>query len=87
MQQRTSLARVLVNDPDLSGMGYSVTLRQWPTPIAVETGQTVLDAAELQAILDEHGEIVIRDDICNHEYRFDTARVDGLFPTEKRILH
>lgn len=46
-----------------------------------------LGRAELQAILDEHGEIVIRDDICNHEYRFDTARVDGLFPTEKRILH
>ncbi len=28
-------------------MGFTVTIRQWPTPIAVETGQTVLDAARL----------------------------------------
>lgn len=26
-------------------MGFSVTIRQWPEPIPVETGQTVLDAA------------------------------------------
>jgi molecular chaperone Hsp33 len=30
-----------------------------------------LGRAEVESILAEHGEIVIRDDICNHEYRFD----------------
>jgi ferredoxin-NAD(P)+ reductase (naphthalene dioxygenase ferredoxin-specific) len=31
-------------------MGFTVTIRQWPTPIAVETGQTVLDAAVAQGV-------------------------------------
>ena len=31
-------------------MGFTVTIRQWPTPIAVETGQTVLDAAVVQGV-------------------------------------
>lgn len=31
-------------------MGFSVTIRQWATPIAVETGQTVLDAAVAQGV-------------------------------------
>ena len=31
------------------------------------------------SILAEHGEIVIRDDICNHEYRFSPADVALLF--------
>lgn len=31
-------------------MGFSVTIRQWATPIQVETGQTVLDAAVAQGV-------------------------------------
>lgn len=49
-----------------------------------------LGRAEVESILAEKGEIVVRDDICNHEYRFDASDLDALFPPEtmgKRILH
>lgn len=39
-----------------------------------------LGRAEVEAILAERGEIVVRDDICNHQYRFDAADLDELFP-------
>ena len=39
-----------------------------------------LGRAEVESILAEQGEIVVHDDICNHEYRFDTADLDELFP-------
>src|SRR5574340_795655 len=39
-----------------------------------------LGRQEVEAILREHGEIVVRDDICNHEYRFGAAVLDELFP-------
>ena len=34
---------------------------------------------ELQSILAEHGEVVIRNDMCNHVYRFDARGVEELF--------
>lgn len=34
---------------------------------------------EAQAILREHGEIVVRDDICNRDYRFSAEEVEALF--------
>lgn len=34
---------------------------------------------EVDAVLHEHGEIVIKDDICNREYRFDAQAIDELF--------
>jgi CDP-4-dehydro-6-deoxyglucose reductase/ferredoxin-NAD(P)+ reductase (naphthalene dioxygenase ferredoxin-specific) len=36
-------------------MGFSVTLRHWPTPIQVETGETVLEAALAQGVPYPHG--------------------------------
>jgi molecular chaperone Hsp33 len=42
---------------------------------------------EVQAILDEHGEIRVHDDICNHEYIFDEAILEELFPSTPRRLH
>jgi CDP-4-dehydro-6-deoxyglucose reductase/ferredoxin-NAD(P)+ reductase (naphthalene dioxygenase ferredoxin-specific) len=36
-------------------MGFSVTLRHWPTPILVETGETVLEAALAQGVPFPHG--------------------------------
>ena len=38
-----------------------------------------LGQAECKAILQEHGEIVIHDDICNHTYRFEPAEISDLF--------
>ena len=37
--------------------------------------------SDAEAILAEHGEILIRDDICNHEYRFSADDVAGIFST------
>lgn len=49
-----------------------------------------LGRAEVESILAEQGEIVVHDDICNHEYRFDAGDLDELFPPaglEKRTFH
>lgn len=42
---------------------------------------------ELEAILDEHGEIRVHDDICNHEYVFGKEVIEVLFPSTPRTLH
>jgi molecular chaperone Hsp33 len=38
-----------------------------------------LGPAEVYAVLREHGEVLIKDDICNREYRFDAPAIDSLF--------
>ena len=38
-----------------------------------------LGRAEVESILAEQGEIVIRNEICNHEYRFDAGAVRKMF--------
>jgi molecular chaperone Hsp33 len=38
-----------------------------------------LGASEVYATLHEHGEVLIRDEICNREYRFDARAIDELF--------
>jgi len=42
---------------------------------------------EVVNMLAEHGEIVIQDDICNHEYRFGAGIVDELSPSAGQTLH
>jgi len=46
-----------------------------------------LGRAECDAILREKGEIVIRDDICNRDYRLDGAAVAALFEAPSPTLH
>lgn len=47
-----------------------------------------LGRADAETILAEHGEIVIRDDICNREYRFSPADVAELFAASTgKALH
>jgi molecular chaperone Hsp33 len=41
-----------------------------------------LGRSEVEAILSEHGEVVIRDDICNRDYRFSAAEIAQLFDGE-----
>lgn len=41
-----------------------------------------LGRAEVEAILSEHGEVVIHDEICNHTYRFDAAAIAALFAAQ-----
>ncbi|MBI4740489.1 MAG: Hsp33 family molecular chaperone HslO [Betaproteobacteria bacterium] len=38
-----------------------------------------LGRAEVDALLEEHGEVVIKDDICNREYRFAADEIGALF--------
>ena len=38
-----------------------------------------LGRGEVESILADHGEVVIRNEMCNHEYRFDRAAVETLF--------
>jgi len=58
----------------------------WPAdPEKVATMLRSLGEDEVRAILAEHGEIVVRDDMSNHTYRFDAADVDALF--QPRTLH
>jgi len=40
-----------------------------------------LGREEVESILAEQGEVVIRNDMCNHEYRFDAAAIARLFAT------
>lgn len=42
---------------------------------------------EIEATLAEHGQIIINDDICNHEYRYGPEVMDMLFPPAARTLH
>lgn len=46
-----------------------------------------LGRAEVENILAEQGQIVIRDDICNQEYRFGNSIVSELFPSAGKTLH
>jgi SAM-dependent MidA family methyltransferase len=39
----------------------------------------VLGREEVEAILAEQGEVVIRNEMCNHEYRFDAKTIEELF--------
>ena len=52
----------------------------WPAdPEKVAGMMRALGEEEVRAILTEHGEIVVHDDLSNHTYRFDAADVDALF--------
>lgn len=46
-----------------------------------------LGRAEVEAILSEHGEVVVHDDICNYEYRFDRQAVAHLFDGAQSSTH
>lgn len=46
-----------------------------------------LGRAEVASVLEEKGEIVIADEICNHTYRYGPELLDQLFPAPKRTLH
>lgn len=58
----------------------------WPAdPQKVASMLQGLGEEEVRAILAEHGEVVVHDDLSNHTYRFDAAAVEALF--EPPTLH
>jgi molecular chaperone Hsp33 len=46
-----------------------------------------LGREEVEEMLAEHDEIVILDDVCNHEYRFGKEVLAQLFPTPSQLRH
>lgn len=58
-------------------------IHHWPRdPSRVEDMLRGLGREELQSILDEHGEVVVHDDLGNHTYRFDADAIEALFTDE-----
>lgn len=64
---------------------------EYHCPYDVEKVKNVLRGLgreEVESILAEQGEIVIRNEMCNHEYRFDAGVVAELFPgAAPHVLH
>jgi molecular chaperone Hsp33 len=48
-------------------------------PASVERVLRTLGRSEVESILAEQGEVVVRNEMCNHEYRFDRAAVEAVF--------
>jgi len=48
---------------------------------------TTLGRDEVAEMLEEQGEILVRDDICNQEYRYGPDILDRLFPSPSQLLH
>lgn len=46
-----------------------------------------LGREELASLIEEKGEVLIQDEVCNHEYRFGPEVLEQLFPTPTRTLH
>lgn len=46
-----------------------------------------LGATEIEHILSEHGEVLIRDDLSNHEYRFSADEARALFGPDGPTVH
>ena len=42
-----------------------------------------LGREELETTLAQYGEVIVKDDMCNQEYRFDPAAIAALFDEEK----
>jgi molecular chaperone Hsp33 len=56
-------------------------------PGKIESMLRGVGRAECEAILAEHGEIRVHDDICNHEYVLDAAAVAALFAIKGPSAH
>ena len=46
-----------------------------------------LGRAECDAILADKGEVHVRDDICNRDYRFDAAAIETIFAVPAQRMH
>lgn len=53
----------------------------------VRTMLRALGREEVEKLLREHGEVLIRDDLANRDYRFDAAAIEALFTEAPPTLH
>lgn len=61
---------------------FRIDAVEYHCPFNVQSVERVLRGlgrAEVESILAEKGEVVIRNEMCNHEYRFDREAVETLF--------
>ncbi len=61
---------------------FRIDAVEYHCPFNVQSVERVLRGlgrAEVESILAEQGEVVIRNEMCNHEYRFDREAVETLF--------
>lgn len=56
-------------------------------PTKIYTMLRSLGRKEVDSILKECGEVIVNDDICNREYRFDALAVDAIFREAGPIVH
>ena len=78
--EATEILRRLFAEENVRVFEARPVTHDWPAdPEKVATMLRSLGEAEVRALLEEHGEIVVHDDLSNHTYRFDAADVDALF--------
>jgi len=58
-----------------------------PDPNKITAMLRSLGKAEIESILAEHGEVVIHDDLSNHEYRFSPEEALALFGPDAPTVH
>ncbi len=56
-------------------------------PTKIYTMLRSLGREEVDSILKEFGEVIVNDDICNREYRFDALAVDAIFREAGPTVH
>lgn len=56
-------------------------------PVKIYAMLRSLGREEVDSILQEFGEVVINDDICNREYRFDALAIDAVFREAGSTIH
>ncbi len=75
-----TLLRRLFVEEDVRLFPARAVTHDWPAdPEKVAAMLRALGEQEVRAVLAEHGEVVVHDDLSNHTYRFDAADVDALF--------
>ncbi|MDX5363972.1 MAG: Hsp33 family molecular chaperone HslO [Pseudazoarcus pumilus] len=78
LDAETLLGRLFAEE-DVRVYAPQPVIHHWPRdPVKVEDMLRGLGREELQSILDEHGEVVVHDDLGNHTYRYDADDIEAL---------
>jgi len=74
------ILRRLFAEEDIRLFDARPVTHEWPAdPDKIAEMLRALGEDEVRTVLDQHGEVVVHDDLSNHTYRFDRSDVDALF--------
>ena len=74
------ILRRLFAEEDIRLFEARPVTHEWPAdPDKIAEMLRALGEDEVRTVLEEHGEVVVHDDLSNHTYRFDRSDVDALF--------